>query len=80
MALFVWNVCGLKGGKTRREALTLMAKFHLEIVGFFKTLVRKKNFNKVIKGFEKNWNGVSNSSTWDEETRDSILVMWNLVI
>lgn len=49
MALFKWSICRLNGAKAKREVLTIMAKFRLEIVGQLESRVKRKNQSKVMR-------------------------------
>lgn len=61
MVLIVWNVCGLSGGKTKKDVLTLMTRFRSEIVGLLESKVCRRNQSKVMRSFEKSQVGISNS-------------------
>lgn len=77
MALLTWNIRGLSGARTKREILTVMTKYRLEIVGLLESRVRRRNHGKLMKSFEKGWQGFCNTLAWEETVGDSIWVLWN---
>lgn len=77
MALLEWNIKGLKGAKTKRDVLTVMNKFRIEIIGLLESRVRRRNQSKVMREFERQWSGCLNFVVWEEEVANSIWVLWN---